>query len=263
MNEAWNLLESNLHQITQHEYNVAVLPVGATEAHNWHLPEGQDVLLATHVARTCCQTAWAQCPSIVCLPTLPYGVDCNLMAFPLTVHVSQATLDGMVRDIILSLRRHGIRKVLLLNGHGGNDFVPLARQVQADTDVHVFLCNWWQVGADRYAEFFECPDDHAGELETSAAMAVRPDLVDLSVAADGQIRPFRFEALRQGWVRTSRDFARLNDHCGVGDPRNASAEKGQAYLELVCARISKFLVELAETEIDAHFPHSPSSTGSL
>lgn len=255
MSAAWDLIASNLHSIAKHQYSVAVLPVGATEAHNRHLPEGQDVLLATHVARRCCQTAWDKCQSVVCLPTLPYGVDCNLMSFPLTIHVSQATLDAIVRDIVVSLRQHGIRKVMLLNGHGGNDFTPFARQIQADTDVHMFLCNWWQVGNDRYDEFFEKPDDHAGELETSVALAVCPDLVELAVADDGQVRPFRFEALRQGWVRTSRDFARLNDHCGVGDPTRASAEKGQAYLDLVCARISEFLVELAETPIDTHFPH--------
>ncbi|MCP4250730.1 MAG: creatininase family protein [bacterium] len=255
MTAAWDLAATNLHTIARHQYEVAVLPVGATEAHNRHLPEGQDVFLATHVARRCCQTAWDRCQSVVCLPTLPYGVDCNLMAFPMTVHVSQATLDATVRDIVLSLRRHGIRKVVLVNGHGGNDFVSFARQMQADSDVHVFLCNWWQVGQDRYEDIFDEPDDHAGELETSVALAVHPELVDLAAAGDGRARPFRFEALQRGWVHTSRDFSKLNDHCGVGDPSRASAEKGRAYLDVVCGRLSAFLVQLAETPIDEHFPH--------
>jgi len=255
MNAAWDLTATNLHTITKHQYEVAILPVGATEAHNRHLPEGQDVLLTTHVARRCCESAWDKCPSVVCLPTLPYGVDCNLMSFPLTIHVSQTAVDAIVRDIIRSLRRHEIRKVVLINGHGGNDFVPLIRQVQDDIDVHVFLCNWWQVGQDHYDDIFDKPDDHAGEFETSVALAICPELVDLAVAGEGRTRPYRFEALRQGWVHTSRDFARLNDHCGVGDPTHASAEKGRAYLDLVCGRISAFLVELAELPIDAHFPH--------
>ncbi len=254
MSEPWDLTAASQHIIAMHQYSVAVLPVGATEAHNRHLPEGQDVLLTTHVARECCRIAWDKCQSVVCLPTLPYGVDCNLMSFPLTIHVSQATLDNFVRDIVMSLRRHEIRKVVLLNGHGGNTFGPLIRQIQADTDVHVFLCNWWQVGQDRYDEVFDKPDDHAGELETSVALAVCPELVDLKSAKDGRARPFRFEALRQGWVHTSREFSRLNDHCGVGDPTLASAEKGHTYLDLVCDRISAFLVELAAAPIDAHFP---------
>ena len=260
MIEEWDLTRTNLHRISRRSYEVAVLPIGAVEAHNRHLPEGQDLLHATHVARESCRRAWQRSQSVLCLPALPYGVDCNQMAFPVAVHVSQAVLDAMVREIVTSLRAHGIRKIVLLNGHGGNDFVPLVRQIQCDLDVHVFLCNWWTVGLDRYDEIFDKPDDHAGQFETSVALALFADLVEPSwseVAGSGATRPFRFEALRKGWVRTSRDFARLNDHCAVGDPTGASAERGRAYLELVCTRIADFLAELAEAEIDEHFPHEP------
>jgi creatinine amidohydrolase len=257
MIQDWDLTTTNLHRIVQRRYEVAVLPIGAIEAHNRHLPEGQDWLHTSHIARRCCRSAWEQCQSVVCLPTLPFGVDCNLMAFPLSIHVSQATLDATVRDIVTSLERHGIRKTVILNGHGGNDFVPLIRQLQCDLSVHVFLCNWWTVGNDRYHEIFDAPDDHAGEMETSVALALCPELVEQELAGDGQPRPFRFEALRQGWVRACRDFGRLNDHCGVGDPSRASAEKGRRYLDLVCERITTFLVELAHTPIDEHFPHAP------
>jgi creatinine amidohydrolase len=253
----WDLTETNLHRVSQRRYEVAVLPIAAIEAHNRHLPEGQDLRHTTYVARRCCELAWKRCESVICLPTIPYGVDCNLLAFPLTIHVSQVTLDALVRDIIASLHKHGIRKIVLINGHGGNDFTALIRQIQTDLPVHVFLCNWWTVGHDRYDEIFEAPDDHAGEFETSVALALYPELVELKVAADGRARPFRFEALEKGWARTSRDFARLNDHCAVGDPSRASAEKGRKYLDLVCERVSGFLVELAQTPIDEHFPHVP------
>lgn len=250
----WDLMETNLFRIRKRKYEVAVLPVGATEAHNWHLPEGQDVFQAVHVAQRSCELAWPRCESVICLPALPYGVDCNLMAFPLSIHVSQAVLDAMVRDILVSLRHHGIRKTVIVNSHGGNEFGPLIRQVQADLDVHVFLCNWWAVGRDRWAEMFEDAGDHAGELETAAALALHPHLVEPGIAADGKPLPFRFEALEKGWLKTSRDFGRLNDHCGVGDPKAATAEKGRAYLDLVCGRVADFLVELARTPIDPHFP---------
>ncbi len=257
MIEEWDLTQTNLHRISRRAYEVAVLPTGAIEAHNRHLPEGQDFLHASHVARESCRRAWSRSESVICLPALPFGVDCNQLAFPLAIHVSQATLDAMVREIIVSLRHHGIRKIVLLNGHGGNDFVPLVRQIQCDLDVHVFLCDWWRVGQDAYADIFDKPDDHAGQFETSVAMALYPDWVEPDVAGDGATRPFRFEALRQGWVRTSRDFARLNDHAAAGDPTGATAERGRQVLELVCTRISDFLVELAEAEIDDHFPHVP------
>lgn len=256
MIDDWDLSATNLGRLTGRRIEVAVLPVGATEAHNRHLPEGQDVRTTVHVAQRACEMAWRQNPGVICLPVLPYGVDCNLEAYPLTIHVRQTTLDAMVRDIIGSLHRHGVRKIVIVNGHGGNDFGPLIRQIQSELPVHVFLCNWWTVGHDQYRQIFEAPDDHAGEMETSVALALYPELVELKNAGDGHVRPFRFEALEYGWVKTSREFARLNDHCGVGDPSRATPEKGRRYLELVCGRLSAFLAELARTPIDEHFPHA-------
>ena len=253
----WQLSSTNLHRIAKQNYEVAVLPIGAVEAHNRHLPEGQDLLHTTAIAQKACQTAWDKSPNIILLPAIPYGVDCNLMAFPLTISVSQTTLDAMVTDIIASLRAHGIRKIVICNGHGGNEFAPLIRQLQSEMDVFVFVCDWWKVGKDRYEEIFENPDDHAGELETSVAMALYPELVEPDVAGSGRAKNSRFEAVRRGWVRTSRNFAKLNDHCAVGDPSKASADKGRRYIELVVQRLSAFLIDLAQTSIDEDFPFVP------
>lgn len=250
----WDLTTTNLRRLRETRFEVAVLPTAATEAHNLHLPEGQDFLHTTAVARRCCEAAWRETQAVVCLPGIPYGVDCNLLSFPLSIHVSQATLDAMIRDVVASLQRHDIRKIVLLNGHGGNDFTPLVRQIQCDLPVHMFVCDWWKVGADRYNEIFEVPDDHAGEMETSVALSLFPDLVEQEHAADGRVRPFRFAALRHGWVRTSRDFSKLNNHCAAGDPSRATAEKGRRYLELVCDRIAAFLIDLARSPIDGNFP---------
>ena len=251
----WDITETNLRRIKERNYEVAVLPTCAIEAHNRHLPEGQDMRQADYVARRCCELAWPQCESVICLPAIPYGVDCNLSAFPLSLHVSQDTLNAMIRDLLVSLRRFGIRKTVIVNSHGGNNFTAFVRQVQSDLDVHVFVCNWWTVGSDRYHDIFDHAEDHAGEMETSVALELYPHLVELEYAGDGQTPPFRFEALEEGWLKTSRDFGKLNDHCAVGDPRQARAEKGRAYLDLVCGRVSQFLVELARSEIDDTFPH--------
>ena len=253
--DEWDLTSTNQHRILKRSYEVAVVPTGAIEAHNLHLPEGQDFRHTTYVARRSCEMAWKKCRSVICLPTLPFGVDCNQMAYPLAIHISQANLDAMLRDIISSLRKHGIRKIVLINGHGGNDFGAFIRQIQADMDVFVFLCNWWTVAHDQYDKIFTKPDDHAGQMETSVAMALYPELVEPDVAGDGKVRKFRFEAFRAGWVKTSRDFSKLNDHCAVGDPTGASAEKGQKYLDIVCQRTSQFITELANCPIDEHFPH--------
>lgn len=254
MIEPWDLTATNLGRLDGHHFEVAVLPTGAIEPHNRHLPEGQDFRHTTWVAQESCRRAWDRAPSVICLPTMPFGVDCNLFDFPLAIHISQATLDAVVRDIIMSLRNYGIRKVVLLNGHGGNAFTPLIRQIQCDTDVNVFLVNWWTVGKDKYSEIFTLPDDHAGEMETSVGLELFPDLVELERAGNGLPRPFRFEALNKGWAQTSRRFAKLNDNCAAGDPTHATAEKGRRYLDLVCGRIGDFIVELAQSPIDPLFP---------
>ena len=253
----WDLTKTNLNRLSKNKPEVAVLPLAAIEPHNRNLPEGQDFFHASYVAEQSCKIAWEKCKSIICLPAIPYGVDCNLMEFPLAIHVSQSALDAMVRDIIISLRHYGIKKIVLLNGHGGNDFTPFIRQIQCDLDVHVFQCNWWTAGMDKYDEIFEKPDDHAGEFETSVALALFPELVEIKNAGDGAARPFRFEALEKGWVKTSRRFSKLNDFCAVGDPSNASAEKGRKYLNLIIERISTFLVELTQSPVDEFFPHVP------
>jgi creatinine amidohydrolase len=250
----WELASTNLRRLRRRKYEVAVIPVGATEAHNLHLPEGQDLFMVDAIARESCRLAWRKRPRVICLPAVPYGVDCNLMDFPLTMHVRQATLDALLRDLIESLRRHGIRKVVIFNGHGGNDFLPFVRQVQCDLDVHVFLCNVWEVGRDQFKRIFAAPDDHGGEMETSLALELWPDLVEMGHARNAQARPYRLEALTRGWVRTSRTFSRLNAFCAVGDPLAANAAKGKEYFDLTCRRLGGFLAELAAARIDRKFP---------
>jgi creatinine amidohydrolase len=253
----WLLTETNLNRIRNRKYEVAVIPTGAIEAHNRHLPQGQDFRHTTYIAEKSCELAFEKSPSVICLPAIPYGVDCNLLDYPLTIHVCQATVDAMLRDIIKSLRTHGIQKIVILNGHGGNDFSPFIRQIQCDLDVFVFCCDWWKIGLDQYEQIFDNPDDHAGEFETSVALALFPDHVKLENAGDGKTKPFRFDALNKGWIKTSRNFAKLNDHCAAGDPSKANAEKGQKYIDLATQRISSFLTELAQSTIDESFPMTP------
>ena len=253
----WDLTQTNQSRLKQHMTIFAVFGSSAIEAHNYHLPEGQDFLHTEAIVKRVAQMAWEKTSSVICLPTIPYGVDCNLLEFPLTIHVKQTTLDLMLTEIVASLAHHGIRKIVLINGHGGNDFTPLVRQIQADLGVFIFWCNVYEVGQDKHNEIFDTADDHAGELETSMALALFPELVELEQADSGASRPFQFEALEQGWIKTSRMFSNLNDHCGNADPSLSTAEKGQQYLDFICNRISNFLIELAEADVNDHFPHFP------
>jgi len=251
----WRLDEITYRMVREREVEVAVLPVGATEPHNLHIPYGSDAFHGEGVADRCCEAAWKLGAKVVLLPTIPYGVDSNQLEFPLAIHVGQPVLDAMVTEIVRSLEHHGILKFVLLNSHGGNGFKPLLRELYGKTKVFVCLIDWWKVAADHYAEIFESVGDHADEMETSVGMALFGDLVHLEDADEGAVRASRFEAINQGWVQITRPWHLLTTNSGVGDPRAASAEKGERALEVVVERVSRFLKELSDAEIDEAFPY--------
>jgi creatinine amidohydrolase len=256
----WKLSETNYQHTQQHKYEVAVLPFGATEPHNLHLPYGMDQLEGTIVGEKVCAAADERGANVVLLPTIPYGTQTNMLKMPLAMNLHPSTLTAVVKDLVESLERSGIRKLLLLNSHGGNEIKAIVRELSGTTSVHFFICNWYKSFTDEYANIFEYQDDHAGEMETSFALAFFPELVnrnpDGSLAADdGSVAAPRFEALREGWVSISRPWHLATTNGGVGYPHAASAEKGHRMMELLIERIGTFLVELSEAEIDEKFPY--------
>lgn len=255
----WKLAETNYGYTKDNPFEVAVLPLGATEPHNLHLPYGTDSYEADIVGEAICQAAHERGARVVLLPTVPYGTETNQMAFPLAMNLNPSTLARVITDLVDSLARHGIRKIVLLNSHGGNDFKPLLRELFGQTPAHLFLCNWYRVLADVEREIFDDPGDHGGEMETSLILAYRPDLVtrhaDGSLVADaGTQAPTRFEAVNRGWVSITRPWHLLTTNTGAGDPHPATAEKGQRMMRLLVERLSAFLVELSETKLDERFP---------
>jgi creatinine amidohydrolase len=172
----------------------------------------------------------------------------------IAAETAERALEAVLRDVIRSLECHGIHKLVLLNGHGGNELKPLLREWYGQTKVFVTVVDWWKVGSDKYAEIFSKPDDHAGEMETSVALALYPELVELDKASDGAKREARFEAIRRGWAAITRQWHLLTESSGVGDPRAATREKGERYLQIVTERLAQFLVELSAAEMDETFP---------
>jgi creatinine amidohydrolase len=236
-------------------FEVAVLPLGATEPHNLHLPYGTDTFQVEAIGRLACQRASDRGARVVLLPTLPYGTETNQMRFPLAMNLSPETVARVIADLVASLAAHGIRKCVLLNGHGGNDLKWVLRQMYGSTPVHLFLCNWYKVAADQYGTLFADPGDHAGEMETSMGLAHFPDLVHLDRADPGATAPTRLEAVNRRWVEITRPWHLLTTNSGAGDPRPATAAKGQALTEVVVERLAGFLVDLAASPVDATFPY--------
>lgn len=257
----WILSEVNYGYVKDNPYEVAVLPMGATEPHNFHLPYGTDTYESEAIGSRVCEAAFRQGARVVMLPPIPYGTETNQMRFPLAMNVNPSTLGLVIRDLVDSLAAHRIDKLLILNSHGGNDFKPLLRELQGRTSVHVFLCDWYRGGsADVQPEIFELAGDHAGEMETALALAYFPDLVAHDpetgqlTADDGAVNPTRFEAVNQGWVSITRPWHLLTKNTGSGNPHPATAEKGRQLMDVLVERLSTFLVELAASPLDERFP---------
>jgi len=243
-----NMSEYILDQMTwatvkETRFETAVLPWGATEAHNLHLPYGTDTFQAVAVGLESCRRASERGARVVLLPAIPFGVHTQQEDIRLTINMNPSTQELVLRDLIDSLENAGVRKLVILNGHGGNSFRQMIREIQTSTSVFLCEANWYMLGNKE--EIFEHQGDHAGEMETSVMMHIKPDLVlPLEKAGSGAERTFKIKALRERRVWAPRKWSEVTDDTGVGDPSSSSADKGVRYLEQVLEELSKFLIDL-------------------
>jgi creatinine amidohydrolase len=243
------LRETSWSVIQNQRYDVAILPWGATEAHNYHLPYGTDTYEAEAIAIQAAAIAWEQGARVTVLPAIPYGVNTGQLDIPLTINLNPSTQLLVLRDIVASLKGQGIEKFVIVNGHGGNDFKGLVRELQGSVDALIVAVNWWQIedGKTHFAQ----PGDHAGALETSVMLQLQPDLVTMDTAGPGESRPFRITGLREGWAWTPRQWTKATTDTGVGDPRDSTAEAGRRYLDVITKKLAGLFIELASCPRDS------------
>lgn len=253
----WVLAEQNHAFIRSQAWQAAVLPFGATEPHNLHMPYGTDTIQVEEIGRRACEFAYRAGAKVLLLPTIPYGVNTNHLQIPGAVacSVTPTTLLRVLTDLVESLDRQGIRKLVLLNGHGGNELKPLTRELHHRTRVFLCVCDWFRMATDVYPQIFQEPGEHADEVETSLGLAFFPDLVKPDLADDGAARPTRFEALNRGWVSITRPWHLVSKNTGLGNPRAASAQKGRQLMDVLVERLGRFLTELANSPVDEAFPY--------
>ncbi|MFA5301874.1 MAG: creatininase family protein [Bacteroidales bacterium] len=242
------LQETNWHTVKDTEYRVAVLPWGATEAHNYHLPYGTDTYLATEVAQRSAALAWEQNVKALVLPSMAYGVNSGQMDIPFCMHMNPSTQQRILEDIVTVLLHHDINKLVILNGHGGNAFQNAIREMELRfPEVLIAMVNWWRVRP--VSQYFEFPGDHADEMETSSMMTLCPGLVlPLEKAGPGKEHRFRLKGLREKWAWIPRRWIYTTDDTGVGDPSASTPEKGEKFLTDCIKEIAGFLVEFAGIE---------------
>lgn len=243
----WVLGDCTWEEVRSGAYEVAVLPWGATEAHNRHLPYATDTIETESVAIRSAGMAWGRGARVLVLPCVPFGVNTGQREVPFCVNMMPGTQTAVIRDLLPSLQDHGIRKLVILNGHGGNDFKQIIREIQPLTTIVLAQVNWWQVIPT--VGFFDNAGDHAGELETSVMMHVSPSLVrPLETAGPGKARVNRIAAFREGWAWMPRPWVQVTDDTGVGDPSRSTAAKGGVYFAAVTEKIGAFLSDLTAAD---------------
>ena len=243
------LEETNWKQIKNQKYEVAVLPWGATEPHNYHLPYGTDSLETTKIATEAAEKAWKKGVKIMVLPTIPLGVqNPGQIGFPFCLHTKPSTQIIIFKDIVEALYNQGIRKIVLMNGHGGNDFKPMIREVQPQfPGALISLVEWFKIL--NINEYFEEDGDHANEMETSIIMHYFPNLVlPLEEAGDGIEKSSKLKGIKNKTAWIPRQWDKVSEDTGIGNPKKSSAEKGKRFLDDVTTIIAEFFVELAECD---------------
>ena len=212
MNKEVDLSVSCYGKVKDRKYDIVILPWGATEPHNLHLPYMTDCILSHDVAVDAALIA-KQKYGVNCMVMPPIGMGSQnpgQRELPFCIHTRYETQKAILTDIVSSLYVQGIRKLVIINGHGGNTFKSMIRDLSVDyPDFLIASSEWYTVL--KVKDYFENPGDHADEVETS-------------------------------WGKVSKDT-------GVGDPRGASVEKGKKFAEAVAEKYAKLFDELVNQEL--------------
>lgn len=245
---AWARLTAAEIQARATPATVVAIPVASIEQHGPHLATGVDMWLASAVAeRTARKLHAAGTPALV-TPCVWSGLAEHHMPFGGTLTLDVASFAAVVGGVARSVARHGFRRIVLVNGHGGNTeaIATAAIELTKALGVPVVGVTYWQANADTFAAILETQAnvEHACEAETSMMLALRPDCVRPGNIA--RAVPRRSLPPAPPGFKRHRGFVELTDTGVMGDPRAASAEKGERLLDAASTRLAD---ELARAEL--------------
>lgn len=247
MSDTFNV---TLKEIKELQPEVAVLPWGATEAHNYHLPYSTDVTEAFETASHACSYANSRGGKTVCYPAIPFGSNAQQLDQYITVSLSVSTIYGILEDTVSSLTKQGIKKLVIANFHGGNEFKPFIRDLCGKYEIFILLLDLFKMIPEKTGEIFENAGDHAGELETSLMMYLAPESVKLKDAGEGNRNPFTMKVIGNPGVWTPRPWSKTHPDTGAGNPEMSGKEKGKLYFESLVEETGKILLELSDTPFE-------------
>ncbi len=254
MSKFHDLSVSNYGTTRDVDYDIAVLPWGATEPHNLHLPYLTDAILSHDVAVDAAVKAKERygVMAMVMPPVALGSQNPGQRELKFCVHTRHETQRAVLTDIVASLRHQGIKRVLIVNGHGGNNFKQMIRDLAVDMpDVLIAASEWFKVRPAK--DYFDSPGDHADELETSVMMHYHPELVNLAEAGEGRSGGFAAETLRRGVAWVPRRWNRVSHDTGIGNPSAATAEKGARYADAVSDDYAELMRDMMADDLYIDF----------
>jgi len=234
------------------DHDTVIVPTGSTEQHGPHGPLLTDVFVPVEVARRVAPDVGA-----VVAPSINYGLSYPHVGFTGVVHLRVPTFMSLIEDVCVSLAAIGFRRIVFLNGHYDNTYaIAYACANAADrlpAGTRAFPINYWDgMTAEQAGEFFGPSTGlHANRGETSAVLAINPDLVDMD-SANAEMPPFP-EVTSPAPVHTAFFFSAPGSvhratHSGTwGDAREASVEYGQRYLDVVTEATTRMLSDIDRT----------------
>jgi len=244
MKEGKPLLRLLGHEYKSGGYNKAVLAVGSTEYHGDHLPYGTDTLVAEHLAWEVAKRT----EGLLMLPTIPVGMSAHYSSFPLAISLSTETLMHVLRDVFNSLRKHGLNRLLIVNGHDGNiPAIDAATREYRTThpEFKVAVLEAWWVAAGQLVpkDTFEVWGGlgHGGEGETSMMFRVDPGLVDMT-RARGVVPDL------PSYVEVKWTFDEITPYGATGDPSKATPEKGRLMNDALVRLLVDFIEKMDERD---------------
>jgi len=244
------LAESNWKDLKKQNVDLAVLPWGATEAHNYHLPYATDNYQVEALVAEAGKLAWDKGIKVTILPVVPFGVNTGQPDIKLDMNLNPSTQLVILRDLITVLNRQGINKLLVVNGHGGNNFKPLLRELGLEfPNMFLSLCNWFQIAKSEVQ--FQEDGDHADEMETSLMLYLKPDLIrPLNEAGDGSEKKSVITGIREGWAWAEREWSKVSADTGIGNPKHATGVKGKEIFKVVSNKLANLITEIANMDPD-------------
>jgi len=252
----WSELSSeHLAAAARDPRTVVVMPIGAIEQHGRHLPVDVDIHLASEV----CEAVAARSDDVLLAPPVPWGFSASHEAFAGTLSLTGDTYLALLRDLCASVLRSGFRTLLLVNGHNGNMWIAgqVAAEIAPRTDAFVGVVTYFDLTLDVFEAGRRSAlggEGHAGELETSLELHLRPALV----GEERDARPVRrstefgFADLgRRGNVVAGFNLERDYAEGVMGDPRPATAELGERLFAAATERLLALIAELAARPVVA------------